>query len=281
MSAVRHVLNVSYIILDPEKTFNATLPPTFLVDEPRAARLTEIWNRDVRETVNDIFRFRRSARMNRNLRKTIFEGRLHGVCDDFSRRTENVKVYFQKAVRVNAVLRKKETELRFRVTQLTPLDPSQRNVAFCLAEIPQPMPEVQAELVGTTDDEGTAIADNAAAAVTARTEIVSESAFRVASGYNDNGDDGEDYIVNPPLASEVTAIVEDEVETDDNDPGEEPTIASATATSLSSEDYTSQSIITPSSERSALGRMQELESIRAFLSDEEYRLKRKDILDSI
>eukprot|EP00977_Amphora_coffeiformis_P022744 scaffold11442_cov177-Amphora_coffeaeformis.AAC.2 len=262
MAAVRQVIDNFEISLDLSKDFAACLPPGFLEDEPHRERLMDIWNRDVQKAISDLFRTRRnSVLMNRHTKKAVFESAMENICVDFSRRAENVNVHFVPSFTVNGVSSRRIKTYYLKVTKLSPITDEQRNARSCVAEIPLPTEEVEAEFVGTVEISGFTepvisessssardFSDFSSGAVpSAPVEILVTTAASVVQ-YEDAIHD-----VNPPLASEVMAIVEDD------DP----------------------ETVTDYSHRAALDRMKELESIKLFLSEVEYTAKRQAIVDSI
>ena len=149
-------------------------------------------------------------------------------------------------------------------TRLSPVTAGLRETRYCVAEIPENpnnAQAVEAEFVATADDgehqqyisgAGSSRIGTSASwqyIPSAYSEIVATS---VPIEYRN------DPYINPPVAAEVTAIV------DDDDDNHEPMVVS---------DRDSQ--------RSALDRMQELQSIRMFLTESEYTVKRQSIMDSI
>jgi len=144
---------------------------------------------------------------------------------------------------------------------LSPITDEQRNARSCVAEIPIPVQEVEAEFVGTAEIScfaGPAVSESftgdfdgfpSGAPSSPSVEIFATNAVSVMQ-FEDATHDA-----NPPLASDVVEIVEDDdlgMVSDSRD-----------------------------SQRSVLDRMKELESIRSLLSEAEYTTKRQAILDSI
>jgi hypothetical protein len=179
-------------VLNPKKKFTHDLPTGFLDNDPRCDFLTYVWRQDVCSSINAIYKFYNSLLVNRLLRTTVFESKLHQVCTDFSRRTENVKIYFYKvpssanttdeeaaaaAVEEEAgssnqdthskegrrrrqrrrrkrKQRKKKVEYRLRLVKLSPMHAEQRNVQFCSADIPQRPPDpVHAQMIGMVHED--------------------------------------------------------------------------------------------------------------------------------
>ena len=293
MQAVREVQETSYLELDLNRPFRASLPTGFLDEEPRRERIQEIWETNVRPVVNEI---RNAARnrflMNRHIQKAVFESKMETVCQDFSRRTENVKVSFVKTSTSSCSCRqgrssgrKQPTEIfHLKIVKLSPITDEQRNARHCLAEIPnqQYVPDVQAEVVGTADAsivmEPSEIAISApfdmttprSSSVVPTAPTRSEVLIASAEVWSGQATSLEESYVNPPVATEVTAIVEEYTESDTE--------------MLSGRSSNSSSCCTgrePPSQRSALERMQELEIIKPFLTEAEYVAKRQEILGSI
>jgi hypothetical protein len=260
MSAVRQVIDTYFIPVDPKQDFCATLPSHFLADEPQHARIADIWETTVRTTINLLCRARKSRMIHPSTKRAVFQSGMERVCTDFSRKTEVVKVEFQQRAaavpknshrvnrRTNAQVK---TTYRLLVTKLSAIPESLRHVRQnYVAEIPERIPEVVAELVvgAQSPAHAAAIPSVAVEYIDSRTYVAPPLA--VALRYQ------EPY-VSPPVAS--AAVVDDEL-----DDEEEAT----TATSLR----------LPSS---ALERMRELDSITGFLSEVEYERKREAIINSI
>ena len=259
MSGVREVIETWHVPLDPTKNFHLALPERFLQDESRRDRLEDIWNNDVVPAINRFCRVRKSGLINRTLKRSVFASNMDNVCHDFSRRPENFTVQFQctEESRQNHPNRKVITySLIF--TRLTPVVNNLRQARYCVAEIPDNphmQPTAEAERVEPTEDSSTL--------PTAHSEIVATS-VPIERGC-------EPYW-NPPVACEVTAIVEDE------DVQQHPLPNNGI------HDNRDVAMITGSdcdTRKSALERMEELESIKSYLTQEEYTNKRQAILNSI
>ena len=257
MAAIRQVLDEHVIRLDPkrQRDFTADVPIRFIEHEHDIAKILELWDKSFRPSMNKLWHTRRSALANRYQRKAVFKSATENLCNDFSRRTENIKVLFD-------VIRDGEA-YRLKLVKLSTVPDSIRNARSILAEIPDLGldHEVDAELVrqeGLQQQASSAGNDPAMEAEVlysyreGNNESPSSATFAatdtyVASSqqqpYNDND--------NIPLAQEVSISAAS------------PVAAEATRAP------------------SALERMQELESIKHFLTDLEYSSKRQAILDSI
>jgi hypothetical protein len=195
-------------------------------------------------------------------KRAVFQSGMENVCTNFSRKTEVVKVEFQQraaAVPKNSHRVNRPTNVKVKMTyrllvaKLSAIPESLRHVRqFYVAEIPGRIPEAVAELVvGAQSPAPTAIPSVAVKYIDSRTYVAPP--LVVALRYQ------EPY-VSPPVA--FTAVVDELVdELDDEE-----------------EANTATSIYLPSS---ALERMQELDSIKGFLSEVEYERKPEAIINSI
>ena len=281
MSGVREVIETFQVPLDPTKDFRLELPTRFLHDEPHRERVIQVWNKDVVATINSLCRARKSGFINRSLKRSVFQSGMENVCKDFSRKTDNIIVQFQQSEETDQHHHHRKTVTYSLVlTRLSAVTQHVRSARACVAEIPvNPLtqPAVQAELVTTTafGEQGTTSSSTAVPTTTdgdaptmrqpeaipfAHSEIISTHVPIIE--YMDD-DDNQPY-VNPPVASQVTALVQDQDE-------EMSTIDEHHPRIVSDRD----------SRRSPLERMQELESIKGFLTEAEYTAKRQAILESI
>lgn len=275
MSGLREVIETFQVPLDPTKDFRLALPHRILQDEPHRERVVEIWNKDVVPTINNLCRARKSGFINRSLKRSIFQTGMENVCKDFSRKTDNISVQCQASQETDQYHHSRKILTYCLIfTRLSAVTQRVRNARFCVAEIPtnpHSVPAVQAEFV-TTSTTTTAneqqqqlsslgtlsMVDHAAELSMipcAHSEIISTHVPIVV--------DSEQAYVNPPVASQVIALVEQE-----------------------DEEYESMrmqfhNINDRDSRRTPLERMQELESIKTFLTQTEYSAKRQAILDSI
>eukprot|EP00977_Amphora_coffeiformis_P019911 scaffold7615_cov158-Amphora_coffeaeformis.AAC.1 len=135
-------------------------------------------------------------------------------------------------------------------TKLSHATTGLRETRYCVAEIPENpnhAQAVEAEFVATADE---AVPSSTLCSIpSAYSEIVS-TLVPIEYRY--------DPYINPPVAAEVRAIA------DEDDDTQEPMV-------VSDRDI----------QRSALERMQELESIKVYLTESEYMAKRQSIMDSI
>ena len=268
------MIETYHVPLNPCKEFRLPLPTRFLPDESHRDRVVEVWNQDVIPKINHLCRARKSGFINRSLKRSVFQSAMDNVCKDFSRRTDNINVEFrQETERDQYHPNRKSIKYSLVFTKLSAVTNNLRSARYCVAEIPQnpnTMPAVEAEFVTTTEEDGgggdraaqgdtsgpSAIPSERQAIPFAHSEIVATTVpiqYQVETTY-----------VNPPVASEVTATVEEEDELLED---------LRSIRNLTNSDRDSQ--------RSAFDRMQELESIKAFLTEEEYSTKRQAILDSI
>lgn len=253
MSGVREVVETFHVPLDPTKDFRLALPRRFLQDEPHQQRVIEVWNKDVVPTINNLCRARKSGFINRSLKRSVFQTGMENVCKDFSRKTENISVQFKQSEESDQYHHnRKIITYSLIFTRLTAVSQDIRNARYCVAEIPvNPLrlPAVQAEYVATAEQQE--MAPSSTAIPSAHSEIISTHVPIIE--YTE--EDDEQLYVNPPVAAQVTAIVE--------------------------QDEEMHHISDRESRRSPLERMQELESIKTYLTQAEYTAKRQAILDGI
>ena len=250
--ALRVVVDEFVIGLNPRDDFTATIPAPFLEREPDRELIVELWE-NFRSAVNAACRIRRFVLANRHARRAAFTSGMENLCADFSRRTENVKVNFEARPR-------RDQQYSLRVVKLSDIPESCRNVQQSfVAEIPPREIEVQAQFISYADEEYQqeqprvlqSTEEDASVVRTVPVEVFyeppSSSTTRpIPAAAAQQQQQNSDY-VNPPVAFVATAVPQ-------------------TAAQL---------------HQSALVRMQELESIKGFLSELEYTTKRRAILDSI
>ena len=259
MAAVRQVVEEFRIPLDYKKEFRLSLPPRFLQDE--SDRVVELWNGTFHKTVNSLCQSRRSSAILTATKRIVFASGMENVCKDFSRRTLNLKVEFEQVL-IGTPRNPQKALYHLRIVKLTPIAEEVRQAGRSIvAEIPEREVEARAEIIGTVelpnhhrpsevphvlsiDTPGAAVARSAP-----RAHVIAPSApveFQ-----------GESAFSNPPVASAVT-VSPDDSDSDDSNDNEN----SKRAPSLRE-------------------RMQELETIKEFLSQEEYATARRKIIESI
>lgn len=164
MSAVREVKEILFFELDPtnkkraRKPFSATLPGRFLEYEGNPARILSLWNDSFVAAVNALCRARQNRFLDEHMGTVVFRSGMETTCQDFSRRTDSVKVELvERQVKPKSTRRlrrgspKTTIEYRLRLTKLSDIPQVlRRPQQFCLAEIPALIEEVRAEVVGTT-----------------------------------------------------------------------------------------------------------------------------------
>lgn len=263
-----------HVPLDPTREFRQPLPPRWVRDESDAGRVTDIWTRDVLPKINALCR-KKTGFIHRSLQRSVFQSAMDNACKDFSRRTDNIHVAFtQQSTETEQYHphHRKSCSYGLILTKLSPVTGNLRHERYCVAEIPQnPLtaPAVEAELVvrTTTAQDGSSCTgagndDNADGDETlpmAYSEIIATS---IPIAYHHDDEDDDDAGNRPPFA---TALVE---ENDDDDDDDVPMSVTPTHSGRDGQ-------------RSASERMHELESIRRFLTDDEYAAKRQAILESI
>ena len=266
--ALRGIEDTFTIQFDPRKEFNCDIPRGFLEYETDTARIERIW-KDFLSSMNRLCKSRQAFFQNKHFKKSIFASAMDQLCKDFSRRTEAVKVSFE----YHKAGTRKTYLLNFR--KLTEIPESCRNIQFCVAEIPPLEMQAYAQFVSMTDGNiagrydpevrVAAVLDNgnnreipgAQATVVEDTASIVSTSIRSTNTVSSQPpqyqqsqqDTNYDYEFNPPIAMAVPeATVEVPIAPD---------------------------------QRSALERMQELESIKSFLSETEFATKRQCILNSI
>lgn len=280
MAGMREVVRMCDIPLDPKVEFCVALPRRFVDEEPDGDRILETWEL-FGKVANNLYRTRRSFFTNKHLRRIGFHMGMEKICSDFSRRTENIKIEFHHR---KSAKPPRKTRYWLRIVKLSDIVQDVRNARqYCMAEIPIREHEAQAHLVGDAPSSSSASqqqvleeqgnTNNANLPPTVvPVEIIEDSRDHagVRGRPHDTtmllDDEPQDYYANAPIASEVVAI-----HADDNGHDNE-------SISFSS---TNQQRQAGRETKTALQRMQELESIRMFLTAEEYSTKRLAILDSI
>lgn len=184
------------------------------------------------------------------------------ICLDFSRRTENIKIAFHHRKVPTRQDPKPKTTYSIRIVKLSDVTEEARNARmFQLAVVPYIEPEqleAQAQLIGDVDAEAQNTQEQSTLpSVVVPVEIIGEECH-----YPERSQDTIHSIEpanyeSAPLASEVVVITDGE-----------------------SEDR-SRSSSERRPARTPLERMQELDSICRYLTDEEYANKRQEILDGI
>lgn len=269
MALVRGIEDTLTVQFDPRKEFNCNIPREFLEYETDTVRIARIWN-DFLLSMNRLCKSRRAMFQNKHLKKSIFNSAMEQLCKEFSRRTESVKASF--------AYHKSGTQKTYLLTfkKLTEIPESCRNVRFCVAEIPPLEMQAYAQFVSMTDvntrydpevrvaalvemgngnssrglqgAQATAVEDSASIVSSIRS-VNTVSSQQLPQNQQRQQDSNYDYEVNPPIAIAVPQA-------------------------------TVQLPVAPD-QRSALERMQELESIKSFLSETEFATKRQAILNSI
>ena len=255
MSGVREVVETFYVPLDTTKDFRLDIPTRFLNEESHRDRIFDIWRNDVIPAINRLCRARESGFINRALKRSVFQSGMENVCKGFSRETDNINVESRQTEESNQYRPNRKTlSYSLIFTKLSPVATGLRETRYCVAEIPENpnnVETVEADFVATTDTVGTQASGSTSwcSVPSAYSEIVATS---VPIGYQ------YDSYIDPPVAAYVRAMV------DEDDDTQEPVLISDREI-----------------QRSALERMQELESIRMYLTESEYTAKRQSILDSI
>jgi len=179
------------------------------------------------------------------MRRTAFRLGMEKICSDFSRRNENIKVELHHRKPKNTLpFQKRNTTYILRLMKFSDIPNYIRDARFFNAEIPDCVREAQAREVREHDEDMDL--NPAVVAEVVPAEIITEREF-TREGRHVQFVEPENYS-DAPLASEVALVDEDE---------------------------------TPRQQRTVLERMQELETIRSYLSEGEYLSKRNEILESI
>jgi hypothetical protein len=267
MSGVRQVVRLHDIPLDPKEGLRMAIPRQFLDQEPDPQRILEMWEKFVKVT-NDLCRTRRSRLSNKHWKRAAFLNGMEKICLDFSRRTQNVKVEFHH--RKEAKQSRPKTKYSVKIVRLSDIHANVLNPGQSyIAEIPEREQEAQeahAQLVG--DDPYSNYTDPNLPPTAIPVEIIEDSLdHRRGVRQQDTTVhmmlEPQSY-TNAPLTSEVVAI-------DTNDDDDTSSISCPPSNSSN----------TNRQQKTVLQRMQELDSIRSFLTVEEYTTKRQAILDSI
>lgn len=243
-----------------KELLNTTIPESFLVHELDIERIERIWKEfltSVLKRCKDRLSFLRMR--NTKLQNFVFRTGLDNLCKEFSRRTEAFKLNFEFR------RQGKTKDLLLTLTKLTAIPESCRNARFCVAEIPPAEERAYAEFVSSVAvdvgarydpevhvlvvSESTSIAVPSAQAI-----VLEESSFSTTSSERSSERSMPHY---------------------DNDTLMNPPVAMAMAVSQIA------SVTVEGEHRSVYERMQELESIKSFLSEPEYANKRQAILNSI
>lgn len=249
--AVREVKDQLVVNLDPHKEFSLSLPRRFFASEPDRDKVLELWGK-FRSTVNKLCRTRTSILSNRYSRKAVFNSAMENLCADFSRRTENIKIQFEE-------LPDRKT-YRLLLLKLSQIPAEVRNAGRqILAEIPEQEVEATepAEFLayGGGDQQ-----------ISVPAEVLYEPSTTFTSYLRTNYQQREAVLAQARVEN-VPAAATDRVE--GNPPMAHEVVPFASTTDALA------------GRRSALERMQELESIKGYLSAAEYTEKRQAILDSV
>lgn len=124
MAAIRHAIETIYIPLDLSCEFHGKLPQRFLEDESTSAeRVESLWHQHFCPTISDWCR-RFPSKQN------FLEYGLQNICNDFSRRTDNVKVRLHKEEDESSAQEMSPTTKLLQL--LTQSKRKQRNTMYCL-----------------------------------------------------------------------------------------------------------------------------------------------------
>jgi len=251
--AVREVRDQLVVNLDPRKEFSLSLPRRFFKDEPDREKILELWGA-FSVSVNKLCRTRTSILSNHYSKKAVFNSGMENLCADFSRRTENFKIQFEEL--------QNGKSYRILLLILSPIPEQVRNAGRqILAEIPERETEATepAEFLayGEGDQQISVPAEIVWEPPTTFTSYLRTNYRQQQAVLAQARVENVPYVTaasggmeNPPMAHEVA------------------TIASTTETAAAGR-------------RSALERMQELETIKGYLTEAEYSEKRRAILDSV
>ncbi|CAB9520565.1 expressed unknown protein [Seminavis robusta] len=289
MSAMREIENEWVLDLDTKKmaAMSATdfmvslaLPETFLAGEPEAnhASVLRLWTSfcaKVREYVKAKHSIMQVQ--NRRYRKAVFHSTMENLCLQFSRRTETLKV--RLIVHDKATTGSGKTTYQLKIVRLSDIPDECRNVQFCTAEIPPSEMQAYAEFVQTTPNNVVITGRNATAIQVQPAVVLSDSTDTSSSVVTLEEDQGGLVWSTRSLDNVVVAATA-EVEDIHNLHYINPPIAMAVA-EIQSQPAVPPAAAAATQSKTVLERMQELESIKPFLSETEYQTKRQAILDGI
>lgn len=300
MAGVRQVIDTCEVPFDHKRKFDVELPVHMMGFEPRRQRIEDIWNRNVIKAINNICRARRAMDVDKTLKRTVFSSGVGNILQDFNRMTENIKVeliaHNLPAQRTLRGSRKKSSKYSLKITRLSDIPESSRNARYyCAAEIP-PLPvEARAELVGTADDVtqqlvqvipeesdslrvghanggGRHVQQGPANPAPATAPVVEDAVAVVTDCLSDSvlSAHSNEFVILPVTGSEAIAVFQEDV----------------TATAVSgTEEIENLPVVQATAHetgtRSVLERMQDLDSIQTYLTEDEYVAKRQAILQSI
>lgn len=265
--ALRGIEDTFSIRFDPRKEFSCSIPQGFLEYETDTKRIERIWI-DFLSSMSQVCKSRQALFQNKHFKKNIFLSAMEKLCKDFSMRTESVKVSFE--------YRKlgKEKIYLLKFTKLTEIPEFCRNIQFCVAEIPPTEMQAYAQFVSMADVD-TRDRYNPEVRVEAVLDVSNGNSSEVNNAQTTSVEDwgttassirSMSTITSQPLQNQQRQEANHEYDIN-------PPIAIAVA-----EETMEVSVPT---ERSAFERMQELESIKCYLTEIEFSTKRQAILDSI
>lgn len=237
-----------------KKDFRLSIPEPFLQNEPNPERILRLW-KNFESNVNRICK---ASKWKSHIRETIIRTSMEKCCLDFSRCTETLKIRFETTTRRTGS-HKTKTSYQLNFVQLSGIPEACRDVQFCAAEIPVTPQEAVAELVSTMYPQS-----STTPSVEARQrQTVPPQAF----------------------ATHISTVRQVSFDTD---VPVETVNVSLLPTIQRSSNYHDRHLHLPvamaapvAEPSSALERMQELESIKSFLTTAEFSAKRQAILDCI
>jgi len=290
---------------NPRKAFDITIPASFMEHEPDPERVSGAWQ-NFCTAVQRQCKCRVDMFQNRRYRKTVFNIGMEKLCASFSRKTESVKVTFELR---RGASRKEKTYL-IHMVKLNAIPDDIRNARYCTAEIPPSEMQAYAEFV-QVDSTILGVPYNPAVQVS----VIQDD--NVGGDDDGDGDGNDHHIVDdmhiqrgfvaraqtafgnitgplavavavddcPSMVSTIRSFASQQQHQQQCyfSEYENPPVAMAVA-EISLTDTSSVSSSGGTQEprkRSALERMEELDSIKSFLSETEYRYKRQAILNGI
>ena len=148
MSAIREIRDCIVLDLDTKNAKNildVRLPLDYLNSEPDMDRVQSLWTKFL-QRVREACKTRHAMSLfaNQRYRRTVFGVQMENICEDFSRRTETIKVRFLVVTNSNAngnannKKHKQHDNYQIKILHLTDIPDACRNVQFCVAEIPSP-----------------------------------------------------------------------------------------------------------------------------------------------
>lgn len=229
---VRQVIESFTVPLDYRREFRLELPPNYVEGESELVKAR--WDENFHESVNRLCTARRRnfGGMTLTLRLSVFKTAMDRVCNEFSGRTNQLKVHFEETSVPSLTNRSHKVTYRLRISKLSEIPEAVLQARqYCSAEIPEREPLAVAHLV--------------------QQGVENENSTTVSGAIIVDAVESPPSHIEAPTA--IVTVLDEETSEEDSE----------------------------SPQRSVLERMEQLESIRAFLSPEEFDDIRKKIIDSI